>query len=44
VNGLKVPYKIELKRGNDAYSVSVTRVGVNETIGERVFDFPMKSQ
>jgi len=33
-----------LKRGNDAYSVSVTRVGVNETIGERVFDFPMKSQ
>jgi len=44
VNGLKVPYKIELKRGNDAYSVSVTRVSVNETIGERVFDFPMKSQ
>src|SRR5882762_2075902 len=31
VNGLKVPYKIELKCGNDAYSVSVTRVGVNET-------------
>jgi len=44
VNGVKVPYKIELKRGNDNYSVSVTRVGVNETIGERVFDFPMKSQ
>jgi hypothetical protein len=44
VNGAKVPYKIELKRGNDSYSISVTRVGVNETIGERVFDFPMKSQ
>jgi len=44
VNGVKVPYKIELKRGNDTCSVSVTRVGVNETIGERVFDFPVKSQ
>ena len=44
VNGVKVPYKIELKRGNDNYSISVTRVGVNEIIGERVFDFPMKSQ
>ena len=44
VNGVKVPYKIELKRGNDNYSISVTRVGVDETIGERVFDFPMKSQ
>ncbi|HXH66349.1 MAG TPA: hypothetical protein VNI81_04060 [Candidatus Limnocylindrales bacterium] len=44
VNGVKVPYKIELKRGNDNYSISVTRVGVNEVIGERVFDFPVKSQ
>jgi len=44
VNGVKVPYKIDLKRGHDSYSISVTRVGVNETIGERVFDFPMKSQ
>src|SRR6202795_1761630 len=42
VNGVKVPYKIDLTRGNDTYSVSVTRVGVNETIGERVFDFPIK--
>lgn len=44
VNGVKVPYKIELTRGAVNYSISVTRVGVNETIGERVFDFPMKSQ
>ena len=44
VDGIKVPYKIELTRGTDHYSISVTRVGVNETIGERVFDFPMKSQ
>ena len=44
VNGLKVPYKIDLTRGTENYSISVTRVGVNEPIGERVFDFPMKSQ
>lgn len=44
VEGLKVPYKIELHRGNEAYTVNVTRVGVNETVGERVFDFPIKSQ
>jgi hypothetical protein len=44
VDGIKVPYKIELTRGTDHYSISVTRVGINETIGERVFDFPMKSQ
>ena len=44
VEGLKVPYKIELHRGNEAYTVNVTRVGVNQTVGERVFDFPIKSQ
>ena len=44
VEGVKVPYKIELHRGDTEYSITVTRVGVNETIGERVFDFPMKSQ
>lgn len=44
INGVKVPHKIELKRGNDSYSISVTRVAVNETVGERVFDFPVKSQ
>jgi len=44
VNGVEVPYKIELRRGGDSYLVSVTRVATNETIGERVFDFPIKSQ
>ena len=43
-SGLKVPYKIELRRGDVTYNVNVTRVAVNETIGERVFDFPIKSQ
>jgi len=44
VDGVKLPYKIELHRGNDAFAVSVTRAAVNETVGERVFDFPKKSQ
>jgi len=44
VNGLKVPYKIEIHRGEQQYTVIVTRVSVNETVGERVFDFPKKSQ
>jgi outer membrane lipoprotein-sorting protein len=44
VAGLKVPYKMELHRGNEAYTVNVTRAAVNETVGERVFDFPIKSQ
>lgn len=44
VNGVKVPYKIELRRGKDVYDIDVTRATVNGTVGERVFDFPKKSQ
>ncbi len=44
VNGIKVPYNIELHRGTDTYAISITQAAVNETIGERVFDFPRKSQ
>jgi hypothetical protein len=44
VNGVKLPHKIELHRGNDKYDISVTRAAVNGTVGERVFDFPVKSQ
>jgi hypothetical protein len=44
VDGLQLPYKIELHRGNDAYEIAVTRAAVNATVGERVFDFPKKSQ
>jgi hypothetical protein len=43
-DGLKLPFKIELHRGNDVYDIVVTRVVVNGTVGERVFDFPKKSQ
>ncbi len=44
VSGLKIPHKIELHRANDAYEISVTRAAINGTVGERVFDFPKKSQ
>ena len=44
MSGLKIPHKIELHRANDAYEISVTRAAINGTVGERVFDFPKKSQ
>src|SRR4029077_15521808 len=44
VNGLKIPYKIEFHRGAETYDISVTRAEINGTVGERVFDFPKKSQ
>ena len=44
VDGVKLPYKIELHRGSDVYAITITRAAINATVGERVFDFPMKSQ
>lgn len=44
VEGVKLPGKIELHRGGAKFDISVTRAIVNGTIGERVFDFPIKSQ
>jgi hypothetical protein len=44
VNGVQVPYKLEIHRGPDLYQVDVTRAAINEPVGERVFDFPVKSQ
>ncbi|MGB7846595.1 MAG: hypothetical protein WBL63_13335 [Candidatus Acidiferrum sp.] len=44
VNGVKVPYKMEIHRGTETYVVNVTRAATNDTVGERVFDFPIKSQ
>jgi hypothetical protein len=44
IDGVKLPYKIELHRGNDKYEISVTRAVINGTVGERIFDFPIKSQ
>jgi hypothetical protein len=44
VSGLKIPHRIELHRGAETYDITVTRAEVNGTVGERVFDFPKKSQ
>src|SRR6266446_713422 len=44
VDGVKLPHKIELHRGSDKYNIEVSRAVFNGTIGERVFDFPIKSQ
>jgi len=44
VNGLQIPYKIELHRGRETFEITVTRAEINGSVGERVFDFPKKSQ
>jgi hypothetical protein len=44
VAGVKLPYRIELHRGSDTYPITVTHAAIDETVGERVFDFPKKSQ
>jgi len=44
VDGVKIAHKIELHRGSNKYGIDVTRAAINGTVGERVFDFPMKSQ
>jgi len=44
VNGVKLPYQIELQRGGNTYQIAVTRAQVNAVIEEGVFDFPKTSQ
>ncbi len=43
-SGIQIPHKLELHRGNETFSIDVTRVEINGNVGERVFDFPRKSQ
>ncbi|HYK40011.1 MAG TPA: hypothetical protein VEU98_08285 [Candidatus Eremiobacteraceae bacterium] len=42
--GVLVARKLEIHRASETYQVLVTRVSINQPIGERVFDFPRKSQ
>jgi hypothetical protein len=42
--GFPIAHKLEIHRASETYQVLVTRVSINQTIGERVFDFPRKSQ
>jgi hypothetical protein len=43
-SGIEIARKIELHRGPDIYAIEVKSASVNGTIGERVFDLPLKSQ
>jgi hypothetical protein len=43
-SGIQIARKIELHRGSEIYVIDVTNATVNGTIGERVFDLPLKSQ
>src|SRR5258705_5794891 len=43
-NGIESAHKLELGRGDETYKIIVDQVLVNQSIGERVFDFPIKSQ
>jgi hypothetical protein len=42
--GVEIPRKLELHFGTQAYAVSITRIAINDPIGERVFDLPLSSQ
>ena len=43
-NGIPIAHKLQLHRGEETYNIVVNQVSVNQSIGERVFDFPIKSQ
>jgi len=43
-NAISIAHKLELHRGNEIYNIVVNQISVNQSIGERVFDFPIKSQ
>jgi len=43
-DGVQIPHKLQLHRAGETYDIVIHRVAVNGVIGERVFDFPRKSQ
>jgi hypothetical protein len=43
-SGIQFAHKLQLRRGTERYLVEISNISVNQTIGERVFDFPKKSQ
>ena len=43
-NAISIAHKLELHRGNEIYDIVINQISVNQSIGERVFDFPIKSQ
>jgi outer membrane lipoprotein-sorting protein len=43
-SGIQLPHALELHRGAAVYNITMTHASINATVGERVFDFPKKSQ
>jgi hypothetical protein len=43
-NGITLPHAMELHRGPAQYQITLSRAITNAPVGERVFDFPRKSQ
>lgn len=43
-DGFQIAHKLKIRRGSETYDIDVTHVAVNQTVGERTFDFPQKSQ
>ena len=43
-SGVQIPHALELHRGAAVYNITMTHASINATVGERVFDFPKKSQ
>jgi hypothetical protein len=43
-SAIQVPHKLRLRHAGETYEAVIHRVTVNGVIGERVFDFPHKSQ
>ena len=43
-NGIALPHAMELHRGTAQYQITLSRAITNAPVGERVFDFPRKSQ
>ena len=43
-SGIQIAHRLKIRRGPETYNIEITRVTVNQTIGERTFDFPKKQQ
>ncbi len=43
-SGIQFARKLRLRRGTETYLIDISNISINQTIGERVFDFPKKSQ
>jgi len=43
-SGIQFAHKLRLRRGGESFLVEISQVALNPVIGERVFDFPKKSQ